>query len=90
MFHKRLLPLLCCLLLLPFHMAWAENPDAAPVTVAYGGQSIVAQEDGFYCMLPHEDGIHRVLARYDPFPRPSRLCKPSSAPGSCPRRRGCW
>lgn len=66
MFHKRLLPLLCCLLLLPFHMAWAETSDAAPVTVAYGGQSIVAQADGFYCMLPHEDGIHRVLARYDP------------------------
>lgn len=40
MFHKRLLPLLCCLLLLPSHMAWAETSDAAPVTVAYGGQSI--------------------------------------------------
>ena len=66
MFRKRLLPLLCCLLLLPFHMAWAETSAAAPVTVAYGGQSIVAQADGFYCMLPHEDGIHRVLARYDP------------------------
>ena len=66
MFRKRLLPLLCCLLLLPFHMAWAETSDAAPVTVAYGGQSIVAQADGFYCMLPHEDGIQRVLARYDP------------------------
>lgn len=66
MFLKRLLPLLCCLLLLPFHMAWAETSDAAPVTVAYGGQSIVAQADAFYCMLPHEDGIHRVLARYDP------------------------
>ena len=65
MFRKRLLPLLCCLLLLPFHIARTETA-AAPVTVVYGGQSIVAQEDGFYCMLPHEDGIHRVLARYDP------------------------
>ena len=29
MFRKRLLPLLCCLLLLPFHMTWAETSDAA-------------------------------------------------------------
>ena len=65
MFRKRLLPLLCCLLLLPFHIARTETA-AAPVTVAYGGQSIVAQADGFYCMLPQEDGIHCVLARYDP------------------------
>ena len=76
MFHKRLLPLLCCLLLLPSHMAWAETSDAAPVTVAYGGQSIVAQADGFYCMLPHEDGIHRVLARYDPVSQAlTRVCR---------------